>query len=323
MNLQFSKSRHLAKISLLGAALALGSMMAFTAAQAATPLSKTVNLKGAHFTVGSKEFTEQKILGQMTMQLLAAAGANITDQTGLAGSNTARTALTSGKIDMYWEYTGTGWISYLKHSGKNVPNPLYPVLAKQDLEKNGIKWMKPAPYSNSYAIAVNQKTAKKYDLKTLSDVTKLLKKHPDVVTMCVGNEFAQRNDGLIGLAKAYGWNLPSNNIKIIQESLVYQQAAAGNRCNFADVFSTDGRIPHLHLVVLKDNLNFFPPYYAALTMREKTFKKYPQLKKLFGPVSKALTMSTMQALNADVDVKGMFPNQVAHKFLVSHNFIPK
>src|SRR5699024_7173616 len=184
-----------------------------------------------------------------------------------------------------------------------------------------IKWLKPANYSNSYGIVTNQKTAKKYNLKTYSDYGKLLKKHPDAGAICVGNEYAQRDDGLLGLEKAYTWSLPDDDVVVLQESLVYTQAAQGKRCNFGDVFTTDGRIKNLHLVLLEDDKHFFPPYYAALTMREDTFKKYPQLAQLFGPLSKALTLKTMQTLNAAVDVEGKFPEQVAHQFLVDHNFI--
>lgn len=189
------------------------------------PLAQQVDLSGAHFTVGSKEFTEQLILGQITLQLLKAAGAQVTDQTGLAGSQTARTALTSGAIDMYWEYTGTGWVSYLGHTTTKIHGPLYKKVAQEDLKKNGIKWLKPAAFSDSYGIVTNQKTAKKYDIETYSDYGRLLKKHPDDGAICVGSEFAARDDGLPGLKDAYNWQLSAANTVVVQESLVYTQVA--------------------------------------------------------------------------------------------------
>jgi osmoprotectant transport system substrate-binding protein len=307
--------------STLAAGLLAAGPMAF-AASGDKPLAQKVDLSGASFTVGSKEFTEQEILGQMTIDLLKAAGADVSDQTGLAGSNAARNALTSGKIDMYWEYTGTAWVSYLGHTTTNIKGRLFKKVAKQDLQKHGIKWLKPARFNDSYVMLANPKIAKKYNLKTLSDLGPLIKKHADVATLCVGNEFFERDDGLRGLEKKYGWKFPRDNVSVIQESLVYGQVAQGQRCNFGDGYSsTDGRIPHLHLVALKDNQHFFPPYYAALTMREKTFKKYPQLAKLFGPLAKALTQDTMISLNSKVDVQGEFPEQVAQQFLVKHHFI--
>ncbi len=304
----------------LGTALVALSM-SVQPAFAARTLAQKYQFKGAHFTVGSKEFTEQLILGQITLQLLRATGANVKSEIGMAGSNAVRKALTSGKIDMYWEYTGTGWISYLGHTSANGQAHLYKKVAAQDLKKNGIRWLKPANFSDSYGIATNQKLARKYHLKTLSDVTRLLKNHPKEVTFCVGNEFSQRDDGLPGLEKAYGWKLSSSQVNILDESLVYQQVAKGQRCNFGDIFTTDGRIKALNLVVLRDNKHFFPPYYASLNIRESVYKKHPRLAKLFRPVSKALTLDTMQELNREVDVAGKFPAQVAHHFLVSHHFI--
>lgn len=306
--------------SLLASA-ALVLLGAPASAWASKPLAEQFNLSGATFTVGSKEFTEQLILGQITLQLLKATGAHVNNEIGMAGSTAVRKALTSGKIDMYWEYTGTAWIDYLGHSNAKGQAHLYKQVAAQDLKQNGIKWLKPANFSDSYGIATNRTIADKYHLKTFSDITRLIKEHPKVATFCVGNEFSQRSDGLPGLEKAYGWALPSGNVTILDESLVYQQVAKGGRCNFGDIFTTDGRIAALHLVVLKDNKHFFPPYYAALNIREKVFKRYPQLAKLFRPVSAALTLQTMQHLNKEVDVDGKFPQQVAHQFLVSHHFI--
>lgn len=312
----------LLKLTLCGVVAA--SLACSGAAFAQKPLAQRVDLSGAQLTVGSKEFTEQEILGQITLQLLRAAGANVTNETGLAGSNAVRKALLSGKIDMYWEYTGTAWLSYLGHTSANTKTGhLYKQVAKQDLKQNNIVWLKPADFSDSYGIVTNQKTAKKYHLKTLGDVGKLIKNHPQVATLCVGNEFSQRDDGLRGLEKAYGWKFPERNVSVLQESLVYQQTAQGARCNFGDVFTTDGRIKNLHLVLLTDNRHFFPPYYAALNVRQSVLKKYPKIAELFRPVSKALTIETMRSLNAEVDVDGKFAEQVAHQFLVKHDFIAK
>jgi len=285
------------------------------------PWAERFDLSGATFTVGSKQFTEQLILGQITLDLLKAAHATVHDQTGLAGTTAVRKALTSGKIDMYWEYTGTAWVEFLGHTGAAGQARLFKKVAKQDLKDNGIKWLDPASFSDSYAVATNHKTASRYHLKDLSQLGPLIANHPDAATFCVNNEFSQRSDALPGLEKAYGWKVPQGNVNIVQLSLVYQQVASGQRCNFGSVFTTDGRIETKHLVVLKDNKHFFPPYYAALTMREKTFKAHPKLAKLFRPVAKALTLKTMQHLNGEVDIKGKFPAQVADAWLKKEHFI--
>jgi osmoprotectant transport system substrate-binding protein len=126
-------------------------------------------LSGASFTVGSKEFTESIILGKITEQVLEHNGAKVTDKTGISGSATVRKALTSGQIDMYWDYTGTGWVNYLKHTTKNVPKDLYAAVKKQDLAKNKVAWLKPAPFQDTYRIAVSHDFAEQNNMKTMSD----------------------------------------------------------------------------------------------------------------------------------------------------------
>jgi osmoprotectant transport system substrate-binding protein len=314
------------RLTLLSVALA-ASMLCFASAASAAndkPLAQQIDLSGAHFTVGSKEFPEQIILGKMTIDLLKAAGADVSDQTGLNGSTAVRNALTSGKIDMYWGYTGTAWVTFLGNTSTKVKGDLYQDMAKEDLKKNGIKWLKPSNFNDTYVVLANPKVAKKYNLKKISDIGRLIKKDPDKATFCAGNEFFERPDGFQGLEKTYGWEIPTSNQIVIQESLVYKQVAEGDNCNLGDGdSSTDGRIPYLHLVTLKDDKHFFPPYVAALTMRNETYKKYPQLEKLFGPVSKALTQKAILGLNYEVEVKSKFPGPVAHQFLVKHNFIAK
>nr|MBA2781753.1 glycine/betaine ABC transporter substrate-binding protein [Rubrobacteraceae bacterium] len=137
--------------------LGLVAVLAFVAAGCGGgggSASEAADLSGAELTVGSKEFTEQLILGQITLQALEAAGATVNDQIGLAGTVAARKALESGEIDMYWEYTGTGWINFLGHT-KPIPDSQkqFEAVAKEDLAKNDIKWLSPpAPANNTYTM---------------------------------------------------------------------------------------------------------------------------------------------------------------------------
>src|SRR3954471_4683005 len=102
-------------------------------------IAQNYDFSGQEFTVGSKEFTEQLVLGNITLQALEATGANVNDQIGLAGSDAARQALASGEIDMYWEYLGTAWVTYLGETG-NIPEPAYETVAERDLEENNVHW---------------------------------------------------------------------------------------------------------------------------------------------------------------------------------------
>jgi osmoprotectant transport system substrate-binding protein len=282
-----------------------------------------IDLSGAEFTVGSKEFTEQLILGQITLQVLENAGATVNDQIGLAGTVAARKALESGEIDMYWEYTGTGWITHLGHT-KPIPNrqKQFEAVAKEDLKENDIKWLSPpAPANNTYTMAVRSEAYDKLGVKKLSDFKQLVEQNPEEATVCVGTEFSTRDDGLPGMEKAYDFEFPKENIVKIDEGLIYQQTDKGKQCNFGEVFQTDGRIEALDLELIKDDKSFFPIYNPALNVRKEVIEKNPQIAKLFAPISKKLTTEELQKLNAKVDVQGQLEDQVAEEWLKENGFI--
>ena len=285
--------------------------------------SGNVDLSGAEFTVGSKEFTEQLILGQITLQVLENAGATVNDQIGLAGTVAARKALESGEIDMYWEYTGTGWITHLGHT-EPIPDrqKQFEAVAKEDLKKNDIKWLSPpAPANNTYAMAVRSEAYDKLGVKQLSDFKQLVEENPEEATVCVGTEFSTRDDGLPGMEKAYNFQFPKENVVKIDEGLIYQQTDKGEKCNFGEVFQTDGRIEALDLKLIEDDKSFFPIYNPALNVSKEVLEQNPQITKLFTPISKKLTTQELQKLNAKVDVEGQLEDQVAEEWLSENGFI--
>ncbi|HVL54371.1 MAG TPA: glycine betaine ABC transporter substrate-binding protein, partial [Vitreimonas sp.] len=211
------------------------------------------DLSGVEVTVGSKEFTEQLILGEITKQVLEDAGATVDDQTGLVGSTTVREALTSGEIDMYWEYTGTGWITHLGNEGPVTGSQeQYDAVKEADAE-NDIVWLEPAPFNNTYAIALASETATELGLTTLSDLAEYAADND--ATLCAAAEFLSRDDGLPGLEEAYGFEFGSGNISELELGLVYTSIDKGDPCVFGEVFATDGRIAALDLTVLEDDKN--------------------------------------------------------------------
>ncbi|MEP7021084.1 MAG: glycine betaine ABC transporter substrate-binding protein [Pseudonocardiales bacterium] len=269
-------------------------------------------LKGASFTVGGKQFTEQKILCEITAQALEAAGAKVKRQCGLGGSSVVRTALTSGRIDMYWEYTGTGWITHLKHTAPiHDSQGQFDAVAKEDLDKNKIKWLDRAPFDNTYALAVKKDSAS--DVKTLSDYGKLVNSEPNKGSLCVATEFINRDDGLPGLEKTYGFK--GEKKATLEEGAIYNSIKKGDPCVFGEVFTTDGRVEGLGLRVLTDDKKFFPVYNPAINVTDAIFQKYPKLADVLNPIAKALDTATMQKLNADVDINGDTPAQAAKGFL--------
>ncbi|WLQ38111.1 glycine betaine ABC transporter substrate-binding protein [Streptomyces castrisilvae] len=278
-------------------------------------------LDGASLTVTSKNFSENIILGQMIGLVFKAAGAEVLDRTNLPGSISAREAIVKGDADAMYEYTGTGWITYLGHA-KPITDPMKQWRAVRDADlRKGVTWLRPSTLNNTYALAISRKNNAKYHLRTLSDVAALAKKNPSAVTVCVENEFASRDDGLPGMEKAYGMSLPAGNIKKMDAGIVYTQVSKSNSCLLGEVFTTDGRIKAMHLDVLEDNKHFFPNYNAAPVVHTATLDKYPEIAGLLNPLSARLTTEVAQVLNAKVDVDGEDPHEVAKDWLVAEGFI--
>jgi osmoprotectant transport system substrate-binding protein len=285
-------------------------------------IKKDDALAGQTIAVGSKEFTENIVLGHLTMLALKAAGANVTDKTNIKGSVNVRKAMLAGEVNTYWDYTGTGWITYLNHTDP-IPDSKqqYEAVAKEDKEKNGVVWGSTAPANNTYALAIPEEKAKEWNLKTLSDLATFAKTNPDKATFCLEPEFASRNDGWAGMAKKYGIDLPAANRKVMDAGVVYSEVKKGQSCNFGEVYITDGRISNQKLLPLEDDKKFFPIYNPALTINKDTAAKYPSLAKLMEPIAAKLDNDTLRKLNERVDIKGEPVAQVTADWMKQEGFI--
>lgn len=316
--------------TVLAGAAALALMLAGCGLKSGSPMVDDVvpgsvgqgqPLDGASLTVTSKNFSENIILGQMIGLIFKAAGAEVLDRTNLPGSISAREAIVQGDADAMYEYTGTGWITYLGHA-KPITDPLEQWEAVRDADqRNGVTWLPQSTLNNTYALAISKRNNAKYHLKTLSDVAALSKKNPSAVTICVENEFASRNDGLPGMEKRYGMSIPAGNIKKMDAGIVYTQVSKSDSCLLGEVFTTDGRIKAMNLDVLEDNKHFFPNYNAAPVIHTPTFDTYPVIADLLDPLSARLTTEVAQVLNAKVDVDGEDPHAVAKEWLIENGFI--
>ena len=301
----------------VGAALVLASTACSSSKSGSSSTTMDDKLKGASFTVSSKDFTESILLGKITGYLLAAHGATFTDKTNIKGSVNTRTALENGQIDMYWEYTGTAWITYQKNT-KPVADPAdqYNQVKAADA-KNGIAWLNAAPMNDTYAFATRAGQADKLNAHSLSDLANLSAAD---ATFCIESEFSTRDDGFPGMTKAYGVTAGKDQIKMLDTGVIYNETAKGGTCNFGEVFATDGRISALKLTVLKDDKHFFPNYNAALTLKQATLDKYPALADIVDPVAAKLDDATMTELNAKVDAQGLPADQVAKDWLKAQGF---
>ncbi|MPY85656.1 MAG: glycine/betaine ABC transporter substrate-binding protein [Actinophytocola sp.] len=285
-------------------------------------LAKAGDLSGAQLAVGGKEFTEQLVLCEITAQALESAGAEVERSCGLSGSSSTRAALNSGDIDMYWEYTGTGWATYLGESDPiSDPSKLYHAVASRDKKTNGITWLDPAPANNTYALAASRETANKLGVTSLSDYAALAKRNPSQASFCGAAEFFGRSDGWPGVQKEYQFSLPQSEVSELAAGAIYDSIDKADPCEFGEVFATDGRIEALDLTVLEDDKKFFIAYNPAVTVKSSVLKKHPQIAEVLEPVSSALTDTTLQQLNARVDVQGATPEQTAHDWLVKKGFV--
>ncbi len=295
-------------------------------ATAYTPESAPGSIEGieglpedASITVTGKNFTEQLILGKMAVIVAQAAGFTVTDLTNVPGSVPVRELMLSGEADITFEYTGTAWLTYLGQA-EGIPDQQEQWQAVRDADAaNGLTWLPPAPLNNTYAFAVRSEAVEELDgVSTLSELAAL---PVEDRTFCVEAEFNSRADGLGPMLETYDiprgdpQGVPNENIMIFDTGAVYTATDAGT-CNFGEVFTTDGRIESLDLVVLEDDLGYFPAYNVAPVINTETLEEYPALEEIYSTLAAELTDERLQQLNLRVDEGGELPADVAFDFLL-------
>ncbi|MEK6309412.1 MULTISPECIES: glycine betaine ABC transporter substrate-binding protein [Curtobacterium] len=283
---------------------------------------------GAHITVTSKNFTEQLVLGKIAVLAAKAAGFDVTDETNVPGSVAVRQLMTGHQADMTYEYTGTAWLTYMGHEA-GIPDKQeqYEAVREEDLG-NGLTWLPPAPMNNTYAFAVREEAVD--ELGGITKLSQIADLPADQRTFCVESEFNSRADGFKPMLEKYGLQvggsgedaIPSGNVDILDTGTVYTATDRG-KCNFGEVFTTDGRIKSLGLEVLEDDRGFFPAYNVAPVLSTTTLKEYPQLEDVYDQISPKLTDAVLQELNRQVDVEGREPADVAFDWMTKEGFISK
>lgn len=259
--------------------------------------------------VGSKDFTEQEILCYMTSQAIENnIDIDVENECNLGGAQVVFSALTNDNIDLYIDYAGTDYTDILKHKPISDVDKVYKTIKKEMKEKYDIEVLNQMAFNNTYALAVTKETAQKYNLATISDLTRVSNDLIIAPTL----EFINREDGLPGLEKEYG--LSFKDTIGIDGSPRYT-ALQNNNAQVIDAFTTDGLLKKFNLVVLEDDKNFFPPYYAIPLVRSDTLKEYPEIEKVLNALGPYLTDEVMQDLNYQVDELGKSPEKVATDFL--------
>lgn len=264
--------------------------------------------KRERIVVGSKAFTESIILGELISQWLSRGGVPVERRFDLGATNISFAAIQSGAVDLYAEYTGTGLIAILHHPPIVNRSRVFETVREEFSKRYGITWLAPLGFNNSYALAMPSELAAKMKIKTISD----LKAHPEL-RIGFASEFFARDDGWPGLQKAYDLNF-QHEPSSMDAGLMYK-AIANRQLDVVSVYSTDGRIETQHLLVLDDDRQFFPPYEAAVMIREAVLTKNAHAAELLRALKDSISDTEMRRMNAEVDFGNKSPAEAAARFL--------
>lgn len=282
--------------------------------------------------VGSKQFTEQIVLGQIILAALEDAGFAVEDRTNLGSTQVNRDSLINGEIDVYAEYTGTALFNYFNDvEWVNIPQEAYgdrvmgyALASSLDAVINDLIWLQPPPANNTYAFAVTSDFAEANDIYTASDFADYVNDGGEVY-MATGDEFAQRPDGIPAFESTYGFDLTEDQLLIISNATPAQTEQAlnegANNVNVAMAYATDGALMAYNFVVLEDPLGAQPIYAPTPVFRGEVIRANPEIAGILNPIFAVLDNVTLQTLNARVEVDGEEPAAVARSWLTEMGFI--
>ncbi|WJF91808.1 glycine betaine ABC transporter substrate-binding protein [Paraburkholderia bonniea] len=279
-------------------------------------LATSVHASAAALIVGSKNFTEQYVLAELTAQYLRAQGYPVETRTGL-GSTLLRSAQEHNQIDIVWEYTGTAAIVYNKITEKLDPKTMYERVKALDARR-GLVWLDASPLNNTYALGLPHEVATATGIHTISQLAERMNAEPDgKYVFAMDAEFANRPDGLKPLEMAYGMRFTRKQTKQMDPGLVYT-ALHNNQVFVGLIYTTDGRVKGFDIRPLEDDKGFFPPYNATPVVREAILKQNPRLAAQLNALSAALDNDVILEMNKQVDIDGKSIQTVAREFLRDH-----
>lgn len=279
-----------------------------------------VGLSGISFgdrtiRIGSKNFTEQLILGNLYADLIEdQTDIQVERKLNLGSSSICFEALQNKDIDLYIEYTGTAYGSLLQQPFTTDTQVIYDTVRGKMRSDHHIEVLDQIGFNNAYVLAVRQDTAERFDLKNISDIAKVSNQLIFSPTI----EFNNREDGVIAMNKIYGTRF--KDVVPIDGGLRYT-AVAEKKSDVITAFSTDGMLKTYDLVVLDDDQRAFLSYYAIPMFHGNTLVQYPELKNVVSQLNGVLTDDVMRSLNYRVDEEGVSPEQAARDFLTEQGLI--
>ena len=257
--------------------------------------------------IGSKNFSEQVILGEIAAQGLEARGVRVDRRLNLGGTFVCHQALKAGELGLYPEYTGTAFTAILARKPVSDPELVRAEVAKEYRKRWNLVWSPPLGFENTFALVMRRDEAARLHISKISD----LAAHPEI-RPGFGYEFLEREDGFPGLAKTYGLRFSQRPVQM-DLGLLYQ-ALASRKVDLVAGNSTDGLIDAIGGVVLEDDRRYFPPYEAAFVLGAEVWKR-PEVRAFFESLAGTIDAATMRKMNAAVDKDKRRPEDVAREFL--------
>jgi glycine betaine/choline ABC-type transport system substrate-binding protein len=288
-----------------------------TSASSGNTIEKNPANEGKTVTIGSKNFTEEFILGQIYAQALKAAGFTVKTQLNLGSEQIAFKAVKSGQVDAYPEYTGTALTSFFKKKATEVPKDEQQAYeeAKAGFAKDNLIALPPTPFTDSNGVGMLKETADKLGVETISD----LKDKASTLTFSGTPECPQRPDCLLGLKQVYG--LEFKKVIPVDPSLRYS-VLEKKRADVGIVFTTDGQLAQGKVKLIEDDQHMFPPYNVTLVFKaDKLSALGPDVRDVIDLVQTGLTTEAMQELNSRVDIDKQTPAAVAKAYLTESGYI--
>jgi len=262
--------------------------------------------------IGTKNFTEQEILGELVAQLLETYTDLTVDRSrfGLGGTGLCHTALIQDELDLYVEYTGTALLDILGHHGLAGSDDVFQAVAQAYRDRFDVEWLPPIGFNSTYAIAVRSDDAKQHGWTRISD----LKDAATHLRAGFTSEFMERPDGYPGLSRRY--ELRFQEAFDMDPGLMYQ-ALAEKQVDVICAFSTDGRVAAYNFTILKDDQSFFPPYDAAPVVRGRLLDQHPEIRTALAPLAGTIDDQTMQQLSYAVTERGVAVPDVVRQWIES------
>lgn len=274
-------------------------------------LARPARAQAPVLRIGSKNFTEQLVVGELFAQALEAAGARVERRLNLGGTLIAQQALTTGQIDLYPEYTGTGLGVVLKQDTAGTAEQVLARVREGYRTRFDLDWVAPSGVDNGNVLLVLPATAKAHGLATLSDLARVAGR----LTLSAGSEFADRADGLPGLRRVYGMEF--RRLRQFSALGLRYAALRHGQADVVNGYATDWQIAAGGFVSLADDKALWPPYQLCAVVRRQALEGVPGLAAALEPVSRRLDNAVMQELNRQVDQDGDEPREVAARFLAA------